>query len=176
VEHAPNLIIAALLLGQIAFIGWISAHFRGKVRELEATLRVFVTPKGPDQASPLASCVDVAADMVARAVTARIKTSLMGSQSGQVRQEKAVEGAIAEDMVRAAHPLAGTLLDAMPELRKTLKKNPQLLDFALSKLAGMNSPGTGAPGMKVLAGQASDLEQTITTLIKTGGINGQKET
>ena len=62
----------------------------------------------------------------------------MGQQSGQVRQEKAVEGAIAEDLVRAAHPLAGTLLDAMPELRKTLKRNPGLLDFALSKLAAAN--------------------------------------
>jgi len=138
-EHASNLLIAAFLLVQIAFIGWISAHFRGKVRELEGTIRDFVTPKGPEEASPLANVVDVAADMVARAVTARIKTSLMGSQSGQVRQEKAVDGAIAEDLARAAHPLAGTLLDAMPELRKTLRKNPGLLDFALSKLGAMQA-------------------------------------
>jgi len=139
-EHVPNLLIAALLLGQIIFIGWLAAVCRGKIRELQSTLREFVTPKGPEEASPLASVVDVGADMVARAVTARIKTSLMGSQSGQVRQEKAVDGAIAEDLARAAHPLAGTLLDAMPELRKTLRKNPALLDFALSKLAGMQQP------------------------------------
>jgi len=138
-EHAPNLLIAALLLGQIVFIAWITAVCRGKIRDLQATFREFVSPKGPEEASPLANCVDVGADMVARAVTARIKTSLMGSQSGQVRQEKAVEGAIAEDVVRAAHPMAGTLLDAMPELRKTLRKNPQLLDFALSKLGVMQA-------------------------------------
>jgi len=144
-EHVPNLLIAALLLGQIVFIGWITAVCRGKIRELQSTIREFVTPKGPDEASPLASVVDVGADMVARAVTARIKTSLMGSQSGQVRQEKAVEGAIAEDLARAAHPLAGTLLDAMPELRKTLRKNPGLLDFALSKLSGMQASSTSTP-------------------------------
>jgi len=139
-EHLPNLLIAALLLGQIVFIAWITAVCRGKIRELQNTIREFVTPKGPEEASPLANVVDVGADMVARAVTARIKTSLMGQQSGQVRQEKAVEGAIAEDVARAAHPLAGTLLDAMPELRKTLRKNPGLLDFALSKLASMQQP------------------------------------
>jgi len=136
-EHAPNLLVAALLLGQIVFIAWITAVCRGKIRDLQSTIREFVTPKGPGEASPLANVVDVGADMVARAVTARIKTSLMGSQSGQVRQEKAIEGAIAEDVARAAHPLAGTLLDAMPELRKTLRKNPALLDFALAKLGSM---------------------------------------
>jgi len=144
-EHVPNLMIAGLLLVQIAFLGWISAHFRSKVRELESTIRDFVTPKGPDEASPLASVVDVGADMVARAVTARIKTSLMGSQSGQVRQERAVEGAIAEDVARAAHPLAGTLLDAMPELKKTLRRNPGLLDFALSKLGAMQAKTDSSP-------------------------------
>lgn len=103
---------------------------------------MFCSPKGPEEASPLATCVDVGADMVARAVTARIKTSLMGQQSGEVRQQAAVDGAMAEDLVRAAHPLAGTLLDSMPELRKTLRKNPGLLDYALSKMAGKVAPET----------------------------------
>jgi len=161
-EHVPNLLIASLLLSQIVFIVWVTAVCRGKLRDMERTFSEFVRPKGPQEASPLASCVDVGADMVARAVTARIKTSLMGSQSGEVRQEKAVEGAIAEDVVRAAHPLAGTLLDAMPELRKTLRKNPQLLDFALSKLGAMQQ-------------QQSTGGQTISTLIKTGGINGKEK-
>jgi len=163
-EHLPNLLIASLLLGQIVFIGWITAVCRGKIRELQSTLREFVTPKGPEQPSPLADVVDVGADMVARAVTARIKTSLMGQQSGQVRQERAVEGAIAEDMVRAAHPLAGTLLDSMPELKKTLKRNPALLDFALSKLGAMQQQN-----------QAPEAGQTIATLIKSRGINGQEK-
>jgi len=98
---------------------------------------------------------------VARAVVARIKTSLMGSQSGQVRQEKAVEGAIAEDVARAAHPLAGTLLDAMPELRKTLRKNPHLLDFALSKLGAIN--------------QTVSTPTQLSTSATTGGINGKEK-
>lgn len=141
-EHSLNLLIAALLLGQIVLIGWIAVTCRGKIRDLQRTVREFVTPKGAEEASPLANVVDVGADMVARAVTARIKTSLMGQQSGQVRQEKAVDGAIAEDLARAAHPLAGPLLDAMPQLRKTLRKNPGLLDIALSKLASMQQPAS----------------------------------
>jgi len=145
VELALNLLIASLLLCQVMLIGWITVVCKGKLRDLEKTFRIFVSPKGPEQASPLADVVDVGADMVGRAVTARIKTSLMGQQSGQVRQEKAVDGAIAEDLARAAHPLAGTLLDAMPELRKTLRKNPGLLDFALSKLGAMQQLPAGNP-------------------------------
>jgi len=161
VELAVNIVLTSLVLGQFVFIAWITAVCRGKIRDLQSTLREFVAPKGPEEASPLASVVDVGADMVARAVTARIKTSLMGSQSGQVRAEKAVEGAIAEDMVRAAHPLAGTLLDAMPELRKTLKKNPALLDFALSKLGAMQ--------------QQQSAPEVQTTYFKSGGINGKEK-
>jgi len=164
-EHLPNLLIAALLLAQIVFIAWIAAVFRGKIRDLEKTIRDFVTPKGPDEASPLASVVDVAADMVARAVTARIKTSLMGSQSGQVRQEKAIEGAIAEDVARAAHPLVGTILDGMPEVRKTLRKNPGLLDFALSKLGAMSQQQQGTQTVPTLINQG----------INQGRINGKEK-
>jgi len=162
-EHLPNLLIASLLLVQLAFIGWITAVCRRKLRDLQRTFEAFVRPKGPEEASPLASCVDVGADMVARAVTARIKTSLMGSQSGQVRQEAAVDGAIAEDLARAAHPLAGTLLDSMPELRKTLRKNPALLDFALSKLDAMQQQ------------KPQSAQPPLSTLIKSGGINGQEK-
>ena len=63
---------------------------------------------------------------------------------------------------QSAHPLAGTLLDAMPELRKTLRRNPGLLDFALAKLGAMQ--------------QQQPAEQTLSTLIKTGGINGKEKT
>jgi len=164
VEHALNLLIATLLLGQIILILAIVTNFRRKIGQLELTVRSFVTPKGPDEASPLANVVDVGSDMVARAIMARAKTTFMGQLSGQVRQEKAVEGAIAEDVARNAHPLAGTLLDAMPELRKTLRKNPQLLDFALSKLGGMM--------------EQKDVVKTFTSTPNTnngarkGGING----
>jgi len=161
-EHVMNLVIAGLLLGQIVFIVLIAAVCRRKIRELQSTLREFVTPKGPDEASPLASVVDVGADMVARAVTARIKTSLMGSQSGQVRQEKAVDGAIAEDLARGAHPLVGTILDNMPELRKTLRKNPGLLDFALAKLGNMGQTQPETAG-----------QQTLNTVMR--GINGKEK-
>jgi len=161
-ELASNLVLTVLVLGQLVFIVCVTAVCRGKIRELQSTLREFVTPKGPEEASPLASVVDVGADMVARAVTSRIKTSLMGSQSGQVRQEKAVEGAIAEDIARAAHPLAGTLLDAMPELRKTLRKNPALLDFALARLGNMQN-------------KQPEAGQTLSALMKSGGINGKEK-
>jgi len=142
-EHVLNLLVASLLLVQIVLIGVIAGVCRGKIRDLQRTFGEFVRPKGPEEASPLANCVDVGADMVARAVMARAKTTFMGQQSGQVRQEKAVDGAIAEDLARAAHPLAGTLLDAMPELRKTLRRNPGLLDFALSKLGAMGEKHGG---------------------------------
>jgi len=154
-DQTLNIALTGLVLAQTILLGTLAWLFRAKVQEINGIIRAFVTPKGPDQASPLADVVDVGADMVARAVMARAKTTFMGQASGAIRQEKAVDGAIAEDVARASHPLAGTLLDAMPELRKTLRKNPQLLDFALSKLGGMmaNKESGGAAGVVLSAGK-----------------------
>jgi len=159
VEHALNIALTVIGLAQLVLIVTLAWRIRRTCTELQGHFRTFITPKGPEQASPLADVVDVGADMFGRSITARLKATFMGQMSGQVRQEKAVEGAIAEDVARAAHPLAGTLLDAMPELRKTLRKNPGLLDFALSKLGNMqpklpvsgnqlspNSPTNGGGG------------------------------
>lgn len=160
-EQTMNMVLTAVILAQTILLGTLAWLFRAKVHQINATIRTFITPKGPDEASPLALTVDIGADMVARAVMARAKTTFLGQQSGAVRQEKAVEGAIAEDMARAAHPMVGPLLDQMPELRKTLRRNPALLDFALSKLA-----------TKAAANQPQTTATPQSNNGKGGGING----
>jgi len=164
VEHALNIVLTTIGLAQILLIGWIVVSFRKKVAEITQMVRAFCTPTAAGESSPLADVVSVGSDMVARSIVAQAKGTFMGLKSGEVRAERAVEGAIAEDVARSAHPLAGTLLDAMPELRKTLRKNPQLLDFALSKLGDIMVKKEGAG------------TRTITPIpnngARKGGING----
>lgn len=101
----------------------------------------FILPEGEGKPSPLAQAVDVACSFLARALIAQSKGFLMGLQSGQQRAEKAVKGDIAEGIV-SQNPL-GALLMSFPALKKTLRRNPALLDMALGNLSNnqMNVPG-----------------------------------
>jgi len=135
-ELILNTVIAGIVLVQFLAIIGLALLFRRKAAYVSAVFRQFISPEGPELPSPLAKTVDVGCDMFARAVMARAKTTFMGQMSGEVRQEQAIDGAIAEDTARLAHPMAGALMDSFPAVRKVLRKNPQLLDFALKKLLG----------------------------------------
>jgi len=135
---APNIIIIAIMLVQSVVAVVIVATLGQKMAAVQAQVTSFVTPVSEGQPSPLATTTEVAADMVARAIVARAKTTFMGQASGLVRQEKAVDADIAEDVARS-NPLIDSVLSAFPAVRKTLRKNPMLLDMVLSKVGEMQA-------------------------------------
>lgn len=129
-----NLAILLLIIGGVIYA-------RLKVVRIERIVRDFVSSPDEKTQSPLAQTVDQISQVVARAVIVQAKTTLMGLKSGDVRGEHAVQADIVEGMAGQQLPLAGALLESFPALKKTLKRNPALLDFALSKLSGLTSGG-----------------------------------
>jgi len=122
-----NILLAAILLLNTVFL----------IVAVTVTVRVvkifkgFALPQAPGEPSALSKFVEASGDMVARSIVAQFKTTLLGMQSGAVRAEKAIAGDIAEDTL-AASPLAA--LGAFPSVRKSLRRNPQLLDLAMQFL------------------------------------------
>lgn len=150
-----NIVLLVFLGLILSGIGVIAFVFYRKYRYIEQVILGFITPESEGKPSPLATSLDVVAQMFARAITAQIKTTLMGLESGLVRGEKAVQGDIAVDLAGQT-PLAG-LLGAFPTLKKSLRRNPGLLDMALPVLASLagkaTSPGgngsSGSPKFKL---------------------------
>ena len=138
-------LILAVLTLQLAFFLMAGAV----IRSIYANFRAFISPAGENQPSALAQTVSAGADMLARSIIALAKATFMGKQSGQVRGEQAVMSDIVQDVATQANPLLGGLLTQFPALSKTLKRNPALMDFALSKLAGM-----GGNGHKTASGES----------------------
>ena len=132
----------------MAFIAGITIIFK----KIKAVLTEFVVPAEENKPSPLALAGDAFAVMLGRAIVAQIKTVLMGLESGRVRGEKAVQGDLALD-IAGQSPLA-PLLGAMPNLGRTLKRNPGLLDLALPFLAKLAQPKGNGSGPAV-AGSSS---------------------
>lgn len=140
-QLVTNILLASLVImlaagGAVAYLIY---------RRFTRTIAQFLTPEAEGKPSPLALAVDAAAVMVGRSVAAQVKTLLMGIQSGDVRAEKAVQGALAMDAAEGAG--LGGLLSASPNLRRTLRRNPSLIDIALplvSNLFGKRGSGVAS--------------------------------
>lgn len=143
-----NILIGAILIVNVALVGLV-LFCMIRVRAVYRDMIGFVTSPGNNEPSPLARTVEAAGDMLARSLVAQAKGAFMGKQSGEARAETAIAGDIAEDLINARSPMIGALLNSFPTLKKTIRRNPQLLDLALSKLAGAQgsgSQGSGAQG------------------------------
>lgn len=141
-----NLAVLACLL--VAFIK-ISRAYAVAVRRVEdlyEQFRDFISPgpadsEGKPAPSPFAAvCLEIS-DMLARALVARVKTTFMGKASGEARAEASLDTDIALDLAAQQNPVAG-LIGQIPGVRKTLKRNPQLLDAAINMF--MKRAGSGS--------------------------------
>jgi hypothetical protein len=135
-----TLIFLSILSGLL-----LSAVVCMKLRNIYTEFRLFITAPDDKTPSPLAELVNAMSDIAARAIVARIKGTFMGKQSGESRANSAVDGAIAEDQVNSVNPLIGSILNSFPTLKKSLLKNPALVDFAMSKLANLGKAGGSIP-------------------------------
>ncbi len=141
-----NILLALILLCNLAVLA-VFILFLVRVRGVYRDIVAYITPQGEGEPSPLARTVEAAGDMLARSLVAQAKGAFMGKQSAAVRGETAIAGDIAEDLLAQRSPVISAILQSFPTLKKTIRRNPQLLDIALSKLAGgLGSGGSPAPG------------------------------
>lgn len=135
-----NVLLAGILicfLVFLAFLLYISLQFRKKYRDITA----FLTPIADNQASPLAKTFEAISEMIGRAIVASLRGFLLGQKSIETRQASATAG---EEM--SASPLGG-LVNMLPiSLKKSLIKNPQLLDLAMGYMSKDNHRSSGSGG------------------------------
>lgn len=147
-----NIILTAILVVLLVSFGLTAFYIRRAYRALLG----FLTPQEDGKPSPVAVVADAFCSMLARAVVMQAKATFMGVQSGAARAEKAIQADIAEDMVNQSNPMLGAALASFPALRKTLRRNPGLVDIALQYLAsrqgvpgGNHSKETASPKFKL---------------------------
>jgi len=119
------LAVNACLLGAILWFAW-------KIYRVYGEFRAFIAPESEGKLSPFANVCQVLADMTGRSIVATLKSTFMGKQSGEARGEQAVLGDIIES---SANPLVAGLINSFPALKKTIRRNPALLDIAMNFLS-----------------------------------------
>jgi hypothetical protein len=136
-----NILLASVLAVNIGFL-LFSGVFLYRLYLIYSQFKMFVSPKAENQTSPLADILQIVADMIGRSITASLKTTFMAKESADSRAQTAIEGDIAEGMLSQAGTI-GSLLTSFPKLRKTLRRNPQLVDLALQMINKTNHSGSG---------------------------------
>lgn len=113
--------------------------------EIRKQFEIFTTSPGDGKPSPLAEVIQASSEILARSILAQAKTTLMGFKSGMAKAERGIQGDLAEGIAEQAG--FGSVLDAIPGARKSLRKNPGLIDIALSFLGNRsNGNHAGAAG------------------------------
>lgn len=137
-------LILALTLVQVVLL----LAFAVISKRVFSQIVAFITPEADGKPSSLALTVQAGGEMIARSIVAQAKSTFMGKQSGDVRGEQAVLADIATDKINMVNPALGAILNSFPSLGKTLRRNPALIDFALSKLTGSQGVSVGDNGGK----------------------------
>jgi len=140
--------VEALLLAIFILLVSVNLIVLFKIRKLQRNITEFITPPRENEPSPLANVVNVVTDQIGRSVAAQAKAALMAHASAAARAEKAVAGDIAED-VASQQPGLAALMQQFPTLTKSIRRNPGLLDVAMSmlpRLMGGKGNGSGKLG------------------------------
>ena len=141
-----NILLAGILLINICIFGSIIVAFL-IIRSVSREFREFITPQAENTPSRIAMVFQSISEMFGRSMVASLKGFMMGAKSGEVRQANAETGEAI-----GASPI-GALVDMLPKsVKRSLIKNPQLLDMAMGFMAKQGHPGSGLPG----SGQLGD--------------------
>ena len=134
-----NILLTAILLLNAVLLAVILFSFL-KVRAVYRDIVAFITPAEENKPSALATLIMTISDNFARSMIAQAKATFMGIQSGNNRAEKAIEADIALDTLAIVNPTISAILNSFPSVKKTVRRNPQMLDAVISRLGSNSQP------------------------------------
>jgi hypothetical protein len=112
-----------------------------KIRSVFREFKDFITPPGENKPSKLALVVESITELMGRSLVAHLKAMLMGTKSGDAKADMAATG----EMIDAS-PL-GMIVNLLPKsVKRSLIKNPQILDYAMGILAKKQAPSDNHSG------------------------------
>jgi hypothetical protein len=133
-DYTVLIIILLVSAATLAVNAAIFFMFRRKLSALQRNYHEFVTPEHAGEKSGLDEFVDRLSYNIGHSAFTQVRSMMASSESASVRGQKAVDSAISEDLLSSVNPLLAGLLDTMPALRKVVRRNPALADYALEKI------------------------------------------
>ncbi len=129
--------ILAIIISQFVLAGGFIFLYLREKRRFFNKLHDLQVPRGEDQLSELGQVTQAVSSQIGQSIVLSLKQTAFGQASGAARQEKAIDGAIVQDMIGLSNPLMGAAIKSMPTLAKWINKHPDAAALAAQKLAGV---------------------------------------
>ncbi len=133
------LIFLGIIICVLGALIYTAIMFFREISNIKNGFVAFITPADEKTPSQLANFFDTLADRGGKIVAAHLKAQVMNTLSIASRQQAGIEKDITQDIAASQNPGMMSALEAFPSLKKRLVKNPGLLQFALSQLAGLST-------------------------------------
>jgi hypothetical protein len=137
-KHMIYLLLGIIII-LISIVAALFIIYLLSIKRISDQFKEFITPpkdkNGGILPSPLGRFIDASAVLIGRAITMQLKATFMAGESAAKRAGSAIAGDIAEGLAEQ-NPLIAGALNMFPKLRKTLRRNPGLVDMALSRFGG----------------------------------------
>jgi len=153
-------IILSVLVLIAALTSWFCLSIRRDINILKRNYHEFTTPESAGEKSGLDIFVDKLSYAIGHSAFTQVRSMMASSESASVRGQKAVDSAVSEDLLSAANPLLAGLLDTMPALRKVVRRNPALADYALDRI--MRASQAAQTTQPVSHGDNGNYQTTLT--------------
>jgi len=141
-EIAIILLLTGVIFTQCLLFSLFFRRVESIKKSVLTSVQAYFNPPDDKTPSEFAGTVNAIADVFITKAMASVKGTLMQQASVAARNSNKIEEAITTDIVGQASPLLGMAMELMPNLRKTVTKKPDLLNYAIpfiSKLTNKNA-------------------------------------
>jgi len=138
--------LTAILTGVLVFLGNIlillivKRQLDRQKSDIFMSLSSYFTRKEKETPSDFELQAEAIAQLFASRTANSIKTTVMGMNSVQSKNNAKLDQALSSDLIGIQNPLLG-FLSQLPQTRSLLKKQPGILDFAMSVMNKNKIPG-----------------------------------
>jgi hypothetical protein len=137
---------AAVLVSNLIILLIIKTYIYGMQTRIIALAKSYFETTDPAEPSQFAKFCDILADIFAKHITQNIKSSFMGMQSVDSKNEKRLQADLFQDIASAQSPILGAIMQSFPSVGKRLAKNPELLPMVQNLMAKIGGSAASKPG------------------------------
>ena len=132
-----------VVVANLALVLLLTRGYNKAKASLLSGLRLYFEAHG-EQPSEFSKFLDIVVDRASAKMAQSLKMVFYGTQSGEAKNVKRLEGALVQDLMEAQSPMLSTIAQSFPAVGKLIRKNPNLIPL-LQGFLGKKGDGSTSP-------------------------------
>jgi len=131
----------SVLIAGLVVLAVLLRSLNRQKQALLLTLRLYFEPPDEETPSQFALLTDTLSQQLASKLIVTLKSSFMGMQSVDAKNQARLQGDLVQDLATQKNPMLGALLESFPAIQRRLAKNPSLTPVVEQMIARIGQAG-----------------------------------